>query len=112
MLPRMRVEQPCGPCQHLQWSHFVALPLGPTASISKASEPRDRAVTARWNLTAGRVLHANVSPVGQGFLIGDWGGPVMTDWPVVGFTLLGLTCWFGFLYLLLYLLSFSASMPL
>jgi hypothetical protein len=35
----------------------------------------------------------------------------MTDWPVVDFTLLGLTCWFGFLYLLLYLLSFSASMP-
>jgi hypothetical protein len=35
----------------------------------------------------------------------------MNDWRVVGFTLLGLSGWFGFLYLLLYLLSFSAIMP-
>jgi hypothetical protein len=36
----------------------------------------------------------------------------MTDWPLVGSILLGLTAWFGFLYLLLYLLSLSATMPL
>jgi hypothetical protein len=35
----------------------------------------------------------------------------MTDWPVVGSALLGLAFWFGFLYLLLYLLSLSATMP-
>jgi hypothetical protein len=35
----------------------------------------------------------------------------MTDWPVVGSTLLGLAGWFGFLYLLLHLLSVSATMP-
>jgi hypothetical protein len=32
---------------------------------------------------------------------GDLGGLAMTDWPVVGFALLGLACWFGFLYLVL-----------
>ena len=31
----------------------------------------------------------------------------MTDWPVVGFALLGLACWFGFLYLVLCLHAFS-----
>jgi hypothetical protein len=36
---------------------------------------------------------------------------VMTDWPVVGFALLGLGCWFGFLYLVLDLHAFSDSMP-
>jgi hypothetical protein len=35
----------------------------------------------------------------------------MTDGPVVGFTFLGLACWFGFLYLLLYLLPISATVP-
>jgi hypothetical protein len=35
----------------------------------------------------------------------------MTDWPVVGFALLGLACWFGFLYLVLYLHALSAIMP-
>jgi hypothetical protein len=34
-----------------------------------------------------------------------------TDWTVVGSDLL-LLGWFGFLYLLLYLLAFSATMPL
>jgi hypothetical protein len=48
---------------------------------------------------------------GKDFIRGAWGGLAMTDWPVVSFTLLGLACWFGFLYLLLYLLSLSASMP-
>jgi hypothetical protein len=48
---------------------------------------------------------------GKDFIRGAWGGLAMTDGPVVGFTLLGLACWFGFLYLLLYLLSLSASMP-
>jgi hypothetical protein len=35
----------------------------------------------------------------------------MTDWPVVGLALLGLACWFGFLYLVLYLHALSAIMP-
>jgi hypothetical protein len=35
----------------------------------------------------------------------------MNAWPVVGFTFLGLACWFGFLCLLLYLLPISATMP-
>jgi hypothetical protein len=62
-------------------------------------------------LDCGRALQARSARWGKDFIRGAWGGLVMTDWPVVGFTLLGLACWFGFLYLLLYLLSFSASMP-
>jgi hypothetical protein len=53
----------------------------------------------------------DVARLGKDFIRGDWGGLVMTDWPVVGSALLGLACWFGFLYLLLYLLSCQQACP-
>jgi hypothetical protein len=37
--------------------------------------------------------------------------PIAFDGPVGGLTFLGLVCWFGLLYLLLYLLPISATMP-
>jgi hypothetical protein len=118
MLPRMRVEQACGLCQHLSWRRTSSAACGPRPS-SAAARPNGehglRAARPRRphapELDCGRALQAGSARWGKGFIRGAWGGLVMTDWPVVGFTLLGLACWFGFLYLLLYLLSFSASMP-
>jgi hypothetical protein len=118
MLPRMRVEQACGRCQHLWWrrtSSAARRPRPSSASSPRNSEHGLRAARPRRphapELDCGRALQAMSAWWGKDFIRGAWGGLAMTDGPVVGFTLLGLACWFGFLYLLLYLLSLSASMP-
>jgi hypothetical protein len=98
-----------GPHPRLAVRALRPLPLRATAST--VSEPRRPRRPHAPELDCGRALQAMSAWWGKDFIRGAWGGLAMTDGPVVGFTLLGLACWFGFLYLLLYLLSLSASMP-
>jgi hypothetical protein len=94
-----------GPCLRTKTTRLCC-GRGEAPFTSPTAEIRTLAGTNRPLCVHARFTGRGVR--GQG---GDRGELVMTDWPLVGSILLGLTAWFGFLYLLLYLLSLSATMP-